>query len=656
MQKKTPLLQKTFREIASDLTLFFQNSWPINWDNFKSPKALFNAVLITPYFLKVALVCFVVIFLISLGFFSTGMYQVLTVEVASQGGEFREILVQDRIQRLNPVLELNSEAEKKITSLLYHPLYQVEFQDFSKNPLSEPKITPILLDRSPEWINESGTPENDFRTLKFTLRKDLKWSNGEDLKVSDLIYSFERLREDKGNQDFHDLFSNYELVASTNNKLEFLIRPNKAGVGPNPQLKYLANFSPISESFYESAKNTDLVSTLKSLRPAVSSGYFSFPLKVKDPDSNSNNEVENPISKDFDNYSTIVLSRNQYQNSGEIVYLDKYIFKIVDGINDTGGQNKLSLQYESENKKADLFGRFLSPNQSPSSQEIKNLTGLEQKILPTNTYFSFFVNTQPSSGGLEGYFVNQALRKFVVCQLIESDFSDIGDQAIILEQNKKLLPLNFDEEYSPDCSTSQDELLNEKNTRGSKIYTITSDDRTTIKQVKIFNRVPKISMLALEEFRSFTEIVQSKLQEIGLPTSVTWVNSSGIEAAIRQKNYHFLFLPITMVSSNPYPVFGAAGKNVSNINRNDRFNGKTIETTLKNYSDSNFENEESKNQLLDFFKNQFVSANLFQSLYEFNYSSRVSDLPANIKGQVTFSSQIYNQIPKLYIQTKRNFK
>jgi len=656
MKKQNPLLQKTFRELSSDLTLFFQNSWPINWDNFKNPKTLFNALMVTPYFLKVSLVVFVVIFIISVGFFSTGMYQVLTVEVASQGGEFREILVQEKIQRLNPVLEINSEAEKKITSLLYHPLYRVEYADFSKDALREPKITPVLLDRAPEWINESGTPENDFKTLKFTLKKDLKWSNGDPIKVSDIIYSFERLRENKGNQDFNDLFSNYELVASTNNKLEFIIRPNKSGVGPNPQLKYLANFSPISEAFYDSGKNSDLISTLKSLRPAVSSGYFSFPLRVNDPDSGSNTQVENPISKNFDSYSTIVLTRNEIQNTGEQVYLDRYIFKLVDSIKDTGGQNTASLQFETENKKADLFGRYLNPNQRSSSKEIKNLTNLEQKIIPTNTYFSFFVNTQPSSGGLEGYFVNQALRKFVVCKIIENDYSSISENVSILSENKRLLPLNFNQEFQPDCSTSEEQLLNEKNSRGSKIYSISSDERSGIRQVRIFNRSPKITMLGLEEFRSFTEVVQSRLQDIGLPTSVTWVDSSSIETAIKQKNYHFLFLPITMVSPNPYPIFGTAGKNVSNISRNDRFNGKSVETILKSYSDSNFENEESKDQLIEFFKNQFVSANLFQSLYEINYSSRVNELNANLGGQITFSIDKYNQIPRLYTETKRNFK
>ena len=657
MKNKTPFLQKNIREIISELTLFFQNSWPINWNNFKNPKALFNAIFATPYFLKISLTIFVVTFLISLGFFSTGMYQVLTVEVASEGGQFRELLVQDKIQRLNPVLESSSEAEKKITNLLYHPLYRVEYPDFSKNPLGKPKITPVLLEKEPEWLNDSdNNPATQFRTLKFTLRKDLKWSDNTDIKINDIIYSFERLREEKGNQDFRELFSNYELVATPNSKHEFEIRPNKAGVGPNPQLKYLANFSPISEVFYKSAKNNDLITSFKSLQPVVSSGYFEFPQRVQDPDNSNSKDVENPIRKDFDDYSVVVLNRNKIQNSKERVYLDKYIIKIVDTIKDGGGQNKTSFEQETNQKKVDLFGRFLTPGQVQTSEDIKKISGLEQKVLPTNTYLSLFVNTQPSSGGLEGYFVNLALRRFLICQIIESDFSEINNRAIVLDKNKRLLPLGFQEEFDPDCSNAENQLLEEKNTRGSKIYSISSDNRTSIKQVKIFNRTPKLNMVALEEFRSFGEIVQSRLQQLGLPTSVTWISSNGIEAAIKQKNYHFLFLPITMVSPNPYPIFGAGTKNVSSISRNDRFNGKGIETSLKLYSDSNFTDENSKNQLLEFFKNQFISTNLFQTLYEVNYSNRINDLPATIKDQVTFSTELYSEIPKFYIQTKRNFK
>jgi ABC-type transport system substrate-binding protein len=657
MKNTTPFWQKNIGQITSDLTLFFQNSWPINWNNFKSPKTIFNAFILTPYFLKVSLGVFTVIFLISLSFFSTGLYQILTTEVAASGGEFREILVQDKIQRLNPVLEYNSEAEKKITNLIYHPLYRVNFPDFSKNPLDKPKITPVLLDREPEWQDEDQeNPANQYKSLKFTLKKDLKWSDDSEIKVSDIIYSFERLREDRGNQDFNDLFSNYEMVASPNNKLEFEIRPNKPGIGPNPQLKYLANFSPISEAFYASAKNSDLISSFKSLQPIISSGYFTFPQRVQDPDSTTAKEVENPIRRDFDDYSMVVLNSNSIQNSREKIYLDRYIIKIVDSINDKGGQNVSSLELEARQKKVDIFNRFISPGQTPDSKELANLTGLQQKILPTNTYFSFFINTQPSSGALEGYFVNIALRKFLICELINSDFNEINNKAIILEQVKKILPLNFEDEYEADCSNSQGQLLEEKNTRGSKIYTISSDERTAIKQLRIFNRVPKITMLALEEFRSFGEIIQSRLQQIGLPTTVNWVTSSNLEAAIKQKNYHFLFLPITMVSPNPYPIFGSTTKNVSNIVKNDRFSGKNIETNLKTYSDSNFTDETSKEKLLEFFKTQFVSANLFQSLYEVNFSNRISDLPATIKGQITFSTQFYSELPKFYIQTKRNFR
>lgn len=657
MENKTSFWQKNIREVATSLTSFFQNSWPINWNNFKNPKILFNALLATPYFLKTSLVVFTVVFIISFSFFSSGLYQILTVEVASEGGQFREILLQDKIQRLNPVLESTSEAEKKITSLLYHPLYRVTFPDFSKTAAESPKITPVLLDREPEWITEVDTNQvTQYKALKFTLKKDLKWSDGSELKVSDIIYSFERIREDKGNQDFHDLFANFELIGSATNKLEFEIRPNKVGVLVNPNLKYLSNFSPISEKFYDSAKNSDLISNLKSLQPVVSSGYFTFPQRVQDPDSTSNKELENPIRRDFNDYSLVVLERNSIQNSNEKLYLDKYIFKFVNSVNDTGGQNASSLELESKQKKADLFSRFLSPGQAPDSKAISVISGLEQKILTTNTYFSFFVNSQPSSGGLESYFVNQALRKYVICQVINSSFSEIGNKALMLNSDKRLLPLSFEEKYNADCTNNQEQLLEEKNTRGAKIYTIASDDRTNIKQLKIFNRTPKITMLALEEFRGFGEIVQAKLQEIGIPVSVNWVNSGSIDAAIKQKNYHFLFLPITMIGNNLYPVFGTNGRNVSNISKNDRFNGKGIETTLKNFSDSNYANQEAKDQLLDFFKNQFLSANLFQTLYEVNYSNRVNDLAPTIRGQITFSSQLYFEIPKFYTQTKRNYK
>jgi hypothetical protein len=654
MPSKKSFWQKTWKDVYQELVEFLQHSWPINWSYFLQPRRILKSVFLAPYYLKVGLTVAIVGMIISIGFLSSGLYYLLTVEVASSGGDFREVVLGQQVKRLNPVLESTSELETKVNNLLYHPLYKVEFPDFNNYTGNQPAITPILLAEKPSWVLDKDGA-NPYKILKFKLKDNIRWSDGSPITVDDMIYSFERIKEEGGNAEFRQVFLNYEIVAESNSR-EFEIRPNNATVGSNPQLIYLANFTPISEKFYNSAKNGELATGPKSLQPAVSSGYFVFPQLTTDPDSSSNQEVQNPIQKNFQ-YSLVVLKRNSIQNFGEAPYLDRYVFKIVDQIEDKGGSEKSSLQREASQKKVDFFSRFLSPANPYSSKKVQEITGLQQKVIPTNTYFSLFLNIQASRGSLEGYFINQGLRKYLICNFITYDFGNqLKEISEVLPTGKRLLPLQLGQNYTPDCVNPEASLLDQANSRGSKIYTITNDERNNIKQVQIFGQNPEITLLALDEFQSFASIIQNILQQIGLPATVKYATAATIEDELNQKNYHIALIPTTLLNANLYPIYGFSGRNVSNITQNERVEGRKIEDALKTYSDKNFQDQASKDQLTEFFKNQFVSANLFRTKQEVNLSTRVTNLGQNFPNFLTFNDQLYLNIPRYYIQTKRQFR
>jgi|694.fasta_scaffold68876_2 hypothetical protein len=654
MPPKKSFWQKNLKDIYAELLEFLQHSWPINWSYFIQPNRLAKSVILAPYYLKAGLAVSIIGAIISVSFLGSSVYYLLTTEVADKGGDFREVVLGQQIKRLNPVLQATSELETKINNLLFHPLYRVEFPDFGNYTGQDPKITPILLADEPTWgLDADGT--NPYKILKFKLKDNIKWSDNTPITIDDIIYSFERIKEEGGNSEFRQVFLNYEVIAGSGDG-EFEIRPNNATVGANPQLIYLANFTPISEKFYNSGKNSELATGPKSLQPVVSSGYFTFPQLTKDPDTNSNQEVQNPIQKNFQ-YSTVVLNRNSVQNLPEEPYLDRYIFKIADQIEDKGG-DKISLQGESNQKKVDFFNRFLSPsNNQFSSSKISEITRLKQKVTPTNTYFSLFLNIQASRGNLEGYFINQGLRKYLICNFINHDFgNEIGESVDILPTQKRLLPLQFGQDYNPDCTNPESALLEQVNTRGSKIYTITNDERNNIKQVQIFGQNPEIILLALQEFEAFGNVVQNILQQIGLPSSIRYVDASTIESELNQKNYHIALIPTTLLNGNLYPIFGLSGRNISNITQNERVEGRKVEEVLKTYSDSNLQDKASKDRLVEFFKNQFISVNLFRTKQEINYSSRVNNLGQNFPDYLTFNSELYLTLPRYYTQTKRQLR
>lgn len=652
-------LKQRLQQIYKLINDFFRDSWPINWSNFTKPELIFKSIIKAPYWLRVSLAFFTVALLISFSFLGIGSYLALTIETASNGGTITEVVVNSNVQRLNPVLETSSEAERKITSLLFHPLYNVKYPDFLNEPGKNPEIEPILLKKSPQWQNDEKDPSNNYRILRFDLRDDIKWSDGSKITVNDVIYSFQRLKEVGGNLDFNNVFQNYDLSEVPGSTTEFTIQPIKPGVGPNPQLIYLANFRPISENFYQSAKNADLrsISNFKSLKPVVSSGFYTFPLKVNDPDSASKTQIDNPIQKDLEDYSAVVLKKNTISNYKKDTYADNYIFRLAKKLKDTGGSNTYSLEKYSKDKNLDIYSRFISPQSEFDSTKIKEITGLNQFTIPTNTYFNVFLNMQATGGGLDGFFINQTLRNYVICNFINFSLPDsIKDNVEPISNEKRLVPLQLAEDFTPDCTDIEGKLTSLKNTNGSKIYTIDNDTKSDIKRVKIFGTEPILSMLFLQDFADYNIAIQNQMLKMGLPVQAVNINSSQLDAKLSEKQYHLAFLPINLVSRNPYPIYGLTGRNLVNLVKNDRAKGIEIEEALKNYSNSNFENADAKAKLVDFFKNQYAGLNLFRGKEEINYSNRINDFKKDFPATLSFVEEIYRNVPFWYIETNRKLR
>ncbi|MEI6728668.1 MAG: ABC transporter substrate-binding protein [bacterium] len=656
----------SFRELKQGLNNiyklindFFRDSWPINWNNFTKPELIFKSLIKSPYWLRVGLGVFTISLLISFSFLGIGSYLVLTVETASNGGTITEVVVNSSVQRLNPVLETSSEAERKITSLLFHPLYNVKYPDFLKEPGKSPEIEPVLLKKAPQWQNDDKDTSNNYRVLRFQLRDDIKWSDGSRITVNDIIYSFQRLKEVGGNLDFNNIFQNYDLDEVPGSTTEFTIQPIKPGVGPNPQLIYLANFRPISENFYQSAKNADLrsISNFKSLKPVVSSGFYTFPLKISDPDSASKTQIDNPIQKDLEDYSVVVLKKNTIPNFKKESYTDTYIFRLAKKLKDAGGSNTYSLEKFAKDKNLDLYSRFISPQSEFDSNKIKEITGLNQIIAPTNTYFNLFLNMQATGGGLDGFFINQTLRNYVICNFIDFNLPDsIKNNVEPIGIEKRIIPLQFGEDFSPDCTDIEGKLISLKNTNGSKIYTIENDTKSEIKRVKIFGTEPILSMLFLQDFADYNLAIQNQMLKMGLPVQAVNINPSQLDAKLTEKQYHLAFLPINLVSRNPYAIYGLTGRNLINLVKNDRAKGIEIEEALKNYSNSNFQNTEAKAKLIDFFKNQYTGINLFRGKEEINYSNRIHDFQKDFPATLSFVEEIYHNLPFWYTDTTRKLR
>jgi len=619
---------------------FWKEVWPFKWDIWKEPKALLGSVSIAPYPLKVTVVTsFVVAMIASISMFY-GFYLVITIDAAASGGYVQEGIVGSDIAFFNPVIDSNSEAERKINSLLYHPLYLVNHPDYLTNTSDSPSITPVLLSSEPEWVDlENDLPEERYKTLRFELRDDISWSDGSDITVRDVLYSFERIKEERGNSRFKSAFAAVTIQEVPGNSLQFDLISEK----PNPQLIYAANFSPISGEYYGYQIADRLLTDPRSFAPSVTSGPFRFQDGViDDPDNPRGDKVTNPIRDPLSNdIVTIVLNRNSVQNHGDLK-LDKYIVRRADTLLRVGGETDNSLERLVDEGKIDIFTRFLGSNLNLSSTEVVDKLGLNQKIIPTNTYYNLYLNIQ-----INDYFINQTLRQYIVCQLINYQVNpEYSTQLESIPPERRLIPIQIGADTNPDC-TNPDQILDPVN------YSIETDERTGIKRVLLRSRPFVTNLVGFQESEPLLTDIQLFFRDIGVPAEL--IKDERVNSFINEKTYNALFIPVTIASRDPYALLGAGGRDFSQIRLNNRVLDYQPEENLFAYSLSNLQNEEAKNNLQTFFSEQFIMANMFRANMEINYSDRVSGISDSLPDISTFSGDVYVNSTDWYTETRREF-
>jgi Bacterial extracellular solute-binding proteins, family 5 Middle len=644
--------QTNFAKLEFRLRKLSKEIWPINWSIFRQPKTLALGVLEAPYGIKVLLSVCLVGLIISTVFLSYGTYLSMTVITAASGGEIREGVVGGDLKTFNPVFDFNSDAEKKIVNLLYHPLYQVTYPDYLKDTQSQPTIKPVLLSQPPNWIDlNEANPENRYKILRFTLRGDIKWSSGQAITLEDVAYTFERLKEPRGNSQFRSLFTRVRLEPVVNSKLEFDLKSEVS----NPQLLYGANFSPISKEYYLGQNTDGLVSDPKSFKPMATSGFFAFEGgPVSDPDDPKAAAKENPIRGGgaANPIKTVVLSKNPHQNLNPSPLVDRYVIRRFDELVDAGGASSDSLERYSKDKKLDLFSRYLGFNLSLGPKEIQEKIGINQKIVPTNTFYNLYLNTKLGNN----VFINQFLRQYVICQFVNYQIATAyKDKLEEVPVDQRIVPIQLNQAVNPSCPENPDSILEQAKTpNGGRIYTIKEDERTGIRRVLLYGEEFGVSLVGVPESDPLLTDVQTFFLNIGIPADL--IKDDRVPQVLAGKTYNAAFLPVTVASRDPYPVFGATGQDLAQLRLNNRIQDYKVEENLRAYSISNLQDQDARQKLVDFFSKEYVSVNLARSLQEYDYSDRVLGLGGGLPEIQTFADELYLKLPEWHIDTRRVWK
>ena len=595
------------------------------------------------------------------GLITYGAYLTLTKEVPAVGGEFWEGFAGQQIRHFNPVLASNSQMEDRVTSLLYHPLYKVEHNDILNN-ISSPKLTPVLLEKNPEWV---GTPG---KSINFQLKKNLKWSNAKPITVEDIEYSFARLKEKDGNAKFNTIFKNLEF--KTIGTFQFEINVTDDNFIDLSLLNHL-NFHPVSKSFYQEKSNIGLITDLNSVYATVTSGDFVLNDSVLDPiatssnllaptDTDSKNEKKpNPIrNSKTGKYETVVLNRSGLGNSSnDNAWIEKYIVTNFDTIKDNKNLSQNSLEAFNKKLKLNLFTRTPDSFEGEIGDSLpSNMSDYTTKYLPGNQVYSLFVNMARRN---DGYFINGKLRKYLICSLASlTPKESLKNKYTALGSLRKNLPIQLG--TSPlECPTGVEDIdkiiLEAKDDNDRKIYTIENDPTRNQKEILVYGSPIRLNILSLV---NSGDPIMSELRQylltIGFPTNEPMTDTENINVNLdnKIKSFNLALLDNSLEKTMLYTNIGANSWDLNQVGNNNKepIPSYEFEKNLINLKSTN--NIDSKQKVISFFQNEYSMINIWQAKTEVSYKDNRSLTSLDINSEWTTNS-VNKYLNKLHYKTSR---
>ena len=625
---------------------------PIRWRQLFHFSTLRNAITVVPRVIRYATVGLVIVGIGSFVLSGLSLYLALTHIAPASGGAFREAVIGGDLSWFNPLIDRtdptigreNNIGEKKVNALLFLPLYTVTYPNYLTDSKNNPVVVPVLLASIPKWQDADNTnPALRYKKLSMNLRSDLHWSDKSLIAVQDIHYSFDRLKESKGNPQFRNVFQNVTFEEGVGNNF-FLVSTES-----NPNLFYQSNFSPVSHSYFED-KNTDgLLIDKRSAKPEVTSGAFNLPPIIDDPETAKSDKVANPQLKNTATIKVIL------QNSGNLNYqtifgetpkLEYYVVKRYDRISE-GSADQNVLAQAAVDKSVDLFERSYESDLSLQPNRVSNLLKLRQVQVPTNTFLTLYYNIKR---GPTGFLINQSLRKYITCQMLAFSNKDIQNFLNEVPKERRILPIQFGDITTIDCGTSPFTTLDSN-------YTYTIDPNTKNAKVSIASTNQPITL----EIVGFVEnsIILKALENyfatvVGIPLTII-TKDSEIEQRLTDKNYNLALLAHTVLNRDVSEDYSASKRDLSSIPGNDRVTQYKFNENLDAYTLSNGADKVAKQALSDFFSQEIVSVNLYQYQEEYNYSPVVKGFENTIPKITSSFTQLQLASGKWYLQTKRVF-
>ncbi|GAB4144135.1 MAG: hypothetical protein OHK0017_02330 [Patescibacteria group bacterium] len=656
---------RTVKEFSYKLKIkvrsILRSVWPIQWHNFYDFATLWKSVRYSDYFSRLSLVVFSVGALISIFLFLTSLYTVSSYTVAAKGGYFQEGLLgvnRLEIKTFNPLLTPNSDNEKRVTSLLYHPLYEVELPNFASEDTSI-KISPVLLQKAPEWADkDSGDAANRFKRLRMVLKDDLQWSDKSKITLEDVQATFEKLKEKDANAEFNLSFQdvNFEIIAGQPNTFDLVA--NK----PSPMLIYSANFSPVPKDLFFNQSIDQIQSDNYSKAPTKTSGYYTFATgqsgTIQDPRNPDAEKKPNPfIDPKTGVLQTIILKRNQHQNyTDHDPYIEYYIFERFpnflsnpnsDPQASSSGSSSLEDSFKANQTQFFSRSTLNTLDANLTSSKVQATLNSQQKVVGSNTYYMLFYKAQTRT-----FLVNKFLRKYISCNIQNADLYNLldpeaKDSLLPVPKSKLFVPPQLQTAKDVDCGGNLNEIL----TANNKVYNVKEPEaKDGLKRVNFGNGQISLTLLYSGADRKIATALQSVMKNAGFRIDIYDKDQA---PKLTDTTAVMYLYSVTTASPDIYNLYSRKAQNIVAASANNELTG--LEDLLVDYQTS-LGSAESRAKLTDFFAENSLSLTLFQGKHEFNYSSRVMGIKDSLPNFNSFPFDFYYKMNNWYVNQDRKSK
>jgi Bacterial extracellular solute-binding proteins, family 5 Middle len=597
----------------------------VNFKVLSKPRIVNNALKQASGTTRLAVLSLIALTIASFIFTFFGIYLVLTKDIPDPKSEINEAVVMS-FNHLNPLFTPKNSVEERITSMIYTPLYQVEYNKFGTSN-SASINTNFLVDKM-SW-SESKPQQN----LTFRLKDNLTFSDGSKMSSEDVKYTFDSIKGLKnGNINYKRNIEDLKL--NVINDLEYEVVSDK----PRTSMMYELDFPVVSKTYMSTVPLESLYESEQTKKPIVTSGSYKVSqLQVTDKDYSEKKLVANPIST-TDSISFIRLDKNISNNSKSQASTTAWFIKKYDSVlANNQAQKRISIETDAKLNKVDLFIREYeeNPNTPDRPEEVKKaLTLNKQETFDNNWYLSAYFNVKPDiSRSKPSSKVD--FRNFASCILAKSN--NLSNFYNPISMDRKFTPLNLNLTSNPDCSKNLSDTAYKVGEDGFATFN-TADSNLTLKILYLgFDTDYEKHLIDIFQNRTNGKI-RTEVQSL---TSANAEVKDAFSSLDKLNKYDIIIKPtaVTNLKINPELI-----KSYTTLIGTNEDSAKLEELNTA-YIDKNFNQKETED-IVKFFTEKSLVVNLYNYKTEINHNFR-KPIVTTKNGQIGYDfSNWYNKTTK----------